>query len=359
MKKKLLIFTLVLALVFSLTLGTVASALNIRDTGSGLTEDEQIQRGLMWEELNSLVNEINECFLSENVTGNYFTSYYFNTLIKARDYAVYLLDTVGSTYQQLSDMSDDLRYLISESDNPANHELAFHCTVAFTNTQNWDDPIYVYAWSKSGIQEFSWPGMGLTSSYKNEFGQKQYYAYIGEEYDYVIFSSSSGAQTVDIPLYDKTGYYPTGEVDAKGNHPWKAEVTEGSSTVSLALSGDVTTATLSEGAAGIKAAADETTGVTVIEISAPGSYTLAGTAKNTYVTVKKSITDVNLTLDGLTVDDSGLAAALGEDSPVISFGKSSAVTVILANASSLIGSSTFVKEPEAVIKASSAKLTFA
>ena len=216
MKKKRLIFILVLALVFSLTLGTVTSALNTKDTGSGLSEDEQIQRGLMWEELNSLVYEINERFLSENVTGNYFTGYYFNTLRSARDYAQYLLDTTVSTYQQLSDMAADLRYLISESGNPANHELAFHYTVAFTNTRNWDDPVYVYAWSKSGIQEFSWPGMGLTSSYTNEFGQKQYYAYIGEEYDYVIFSS--GSQTVDIPLYDKTGYFPTGEVDAKGNY---------------------------------------------------------------------------------------------------------------------------------------------
>ena len=216
MKKKIWIFTLVLALVFSLTLGTFTSALNAEDTGSGLTEDEQIQRGLMWEELNSLVYEISERFLSENVTGNYFTGYYYNTLKSACDYAQYLLEAVDSTYQQLKDMAADLRYLDKESDNPANHELAFHYTVAFTNTRNWDDPIYVYAWSKSGIQEFSWPGMGLTSSYTNEFGQKQYFAYIGEEYDYVIFSS--GSQTVDIPLYDKTGYYPTGEVDAKGNY---------------------------------------------------------------------------------------------------------------------------------------------
>lgn len=219
MKKKHMIFVLVLSLVFSLTLSTVASALNVRDAGSyGIPEDEEIQRGLMWEELNNLVCEIDQGFLAENVTGNYFTSNYVNALKSARDYAQYLLDSVSSTYAELSEMASELRYMIEESKNPANHELAFHYTVAFTDTQGWGDPVYVYAWSSSGIGEFVWPGQGVISSYLNEFGQKQYFAYIGEEYDYVIFSSKSGAQTADIPLYDKTGYYPTGEVDTKGNY---------------------------------------------------------------------------------------------------------------------------------------------
>ena len=219
MKNKRFLFALVLALVFSLTLGTVASALNVRGTGSyGIPEDEQIERGIKWEELNSLVCEINERFLGENITGNYFTNNYTNALRNARDYAQYLLDTPASTYGELSDMTDSLQYLISESGNPANHELADHYTVAFTDTQGWGDTVYVYAWNTKGFYEFEWPGIGVRSSYTNEFGQKQFYAYIGEEYDYVIFSSSSGAQTADIPLYDKTGYYPTGEVDAKGNY---------------------------------------------------------------------------------------------------------------------------------------------
>ena len=47
MKKKHLIFTLVFALVFSLTLGTVTSAQNTNSYG--IPEDEQIERGIMWE----------------------------------------------------------------------------------------------------------------------------------------------------------------------------------------------------------------------------------------------------------------------------------------------------------------------
>ena len=206
---------LALTLVFSLTLGTAAFALDANSYG---IPEEEIERGVKWEELNALVCEINERFLGENVTGNYFTDNYTNALRNARDYAQYLLDTPASAYGELSDMTDSLRYLISESGNPANHELACHYTVAFTDTQGWGDTVYVYAWNTKGFYEFEWPGIGVRSSYVNEFGQKQFYAYIGEEYDYVIFSSSSGAQTTDIPLYDKTGYYPTGEVDAKGSY---------------------------------------------------------------------------------------------------------------------------------------------
>lgn len=225
MKKKQWILALVLTLVFSLILSTVASALDVRESGSyGIPEDEQIERGMKWEELNALVYEVNERFLSENITGNYFTSNYYNALKNARNYALYLLDNASSTYGELDEMAGVLRYMISESGNPANHELACHYTVAFTDTQGWGDTIYVYAWSANGIAEFEWPGPGVRSSYVNEFGQKQFYAYIGEEYDYVIFSSSSGAQTADTPLYDRTGYYPTGEVDKKGTYKvnnWK------------------------------------------------------------------------------------------------------------------------------------------
>ncbi|MCR5232950.1 MAG: carbohydrate-binding domain-containing protein, partial [Lachnospiraceae bacterium] len=132
-----------------------------------------------------------------------------------------------------------------------------------------------------------------------------------------------------------------------------------SGTVTFSTQGSETSASLSEGAAGIKAEKDETTGVTSVTISAPGEYSLTGEAVNTYITVAKGLSDgVILNLDSLTIDDSSLCSATGKDLPVIAVKKSgSVVTINLIGESSLKGSSSYAEDPEALIKAPESTLT--
>lgn len=170
--------------------------------------------------------------------------------------------------------------------------------------------------------------------------------------------SGSDVSNPDVSGADAAEEVSEGDITPSVEAAGDPDQATGAGTVTFSVSGSATSAVLSEGASGISVTKDETTGTTLVAITASGNYTFTGTAKNTYVTVKKSTTDVTIVLDELTIDDSGLAAALGSDSPVISCGKNSAVTINLANTSALTGSSTFVKEPEAVIKASTSAITF-
>ncbi len=133
----------------------------------------------------------------------------------------------------------------------------------------------------------------------------------------------------------------------------------GGGTVTFSKSETGTSAILSDGASGITATTDKT-GVTAVSITAVGEYTLTGEAVNAYVTIAEGLTDgVTLNLNGLTLDDSGLCATAGKDLPVIAVKKSgSVVNFVLTGTSSLTGSSSFVKEPDAVIKAPASTISF-
>ncbi|MBQ8946494.1 MAG: carbohydrate-binding domain-containing protein [Lachnospiraceae bacterium] len=128
--------------------------------------------------------------------------------------------------------------------------------------------------------------------------------------------------------------------------------------VSFVTSGDSTSYTVSGDSAGMSVSVDKS-GATSVSITEAGTYTLSGNAINTYVTVAEGLTDgVILKLDDLTIDDSGLAELTGKDIPVIAV-KKSGITFELTGSSYLWGSSIFVSEPEAVIKAPSSKISFA
>lgn len=163
---------------------------------------------------------------------------------------------------------------------------------------------------------------------------------------------STSADEEEEPAYDAVSTDEDDEITCD-------TISNGSGTVTFSTQGSETSASLSEGAAGIKAEKDETTGVTSVMISAPGEYSLTGEAVNTYITVAKGLSDgVILNLDSLTIDDSSLCSVTGKDLPVIAVKKSgSVVTLNLIGESSLKGSSSYAEDPEALIKAPESTLT--
>ncbi len=196
-----------LTLVFSLTFSIVSSAYT--------PSEEDLRRQDLWEELNQ---KKTDAYDHINTPGNYYTGNYVKAVSNAVGYAEYLLYQANSTYDELKEMSEYFDFLETERDNPANQSFPYHYTVAFTNTLGWEEPIYAYVWNSKGTIDYEWPGLEMDGSYINEYGQRQYYVNVPESADYIIFSSKSGVQTVDIPLYNKTGYYPSAQVDSKGNY---------------------------------------------------------------------------------------------------------------------------------------------
>ena len=103
---------------------------------------------------------------------------------------------------------------------------------------------------------------------------------------------------------------------------------------------------------------DTAAGATKITVSENGVYDLSGSKENTCISIDKGLTDVTLNLDSFTIDDSALCEKAGGDTPVISIGKNSCVTINLTGTNSITGSSSFTEEPAPIIKAASATLTF-
>lgn len=218
--KRLFIITIALILALSLSFSAVASARNVQV--SSVAGDEDIERGVAWEMLNSLVYEAEGLF----VPGNYFTKQYSDALKNYCAYAKRMLDDPRSSAEALNAMCGDMRTIIGEHRHPLNN-IVYNCyTVAFTNNGSWSDPIYLYNWSDDGGEIAAWPGIEMTGGYKNEFGQKQYYATVPKDVPNIVISSNSLAadgqynavpavrvQTVDILVTENTGYYLTGEKD--------------------------------------------------------------------------------------------------------------------------------------------------
>ncbi|MDE7312656.1 MAG: carbohydrate-binding domain-containing protein [Eubacterium sp.] len=99
-------------------------------------------------------------------------------------------------------------------------------------------------------------------------------------------------------------------------------------------------------------AVDTSGSMCTVTIKKAGTYLLTGgsessPAKNISISVAKDIAgDVDLVLDSLFIDNSALGKADGEDTPVIGIEKGTKkVTVTLQGTSSLIGNSSFAKEP--------------
>ncbi len=89
-----------------------------------------------------------------------------------------------------------------------------------SNSSNWST-VYYYCW-KQGTEEceFAWPGREMKFARYNDYGEKQYVAYVPEEYDcYIINNGNSGGsnQTIDLTVTDSIGMYmkDTSGVDGK------------------------------------------------------------------------------------------------------------------------------------------------
>lgn len=220
MKKNRLFLLISIILIITLTLSMTAAARDIPEASVG--SDDTIERGVQWEMLNNEVYILDDVL---NYVGNDFTSYYTHTLKNALAVAKELLDSPASTTGQLREMTGELSFLRAEKDNPANHERYGCYTVAFTNTQYWSDPIYLYNWSDTSEEVIAWPGEAMRGGYTNEYGQKQYYAFVPMDIPNIIFSAdrisdtgqytsaATRVQTVDLTVFGNTGFYLTGERD--------------------------------------------------------------------------------------------------------------------------------------------------
>ncbi len=223
--KKRLLITLALALAVSLCLSAVASASHIGNAasvGAANGENAIIDRGIAWEMLNETAVRAEQL----TAPGNDFSDSYCAALNNHLAAARKLLDSADSTTDSLNEMNHDLEYLIDEKNNPANH-ARFGCyTVAFTNNDNWSEPIYLYNWSDDGGEIKAWPGSEMIGGYVNEYGQKQYYAFVPMDVPMIVFSTNQvqsddpnvgsltvRVQTADIFVSGNTGYYLTGKGD--------------------------------------------------------------------------------------------------------------------------------------------------
>ncbi len=113
---------------------------------------------------------------------------------------------------------------------PATEAPATYNTVLFTNNQNWSK-VYLYAWNDDESNA-SWPGVELTETTTNSYGETQYIATFDSKYTNLIFSNNS-EQTVDIKYSEVAGYYPT-QKNSEGKWEvgtWTEEATEAPTTV--------------------------------------------------------------------------------------------------------------------------------
>lgn len=228
MKKnqRTIITALALILAFSLGFTAIASARSA-SAPTGSSGDEIIDRGVAWELLNSQYYAAQDLL---SAVGNDFSDRYRAALRNYCDAAQRLIDSPVSTTAQLTQMTDDLEYLIDEQHNPANQERFGYFTVAFTNDGSWSEPIYLYNWSDDGGELQPFPGAAMRGGYVNEYGQKQYYAFVPMDVPNIVISTNQlrsddpdhgvpcvRVQTVDIFVSGNTGYYLTGARDGKGS----------------------------------------------------------------------------------------------------------------------------------------------
>ncbi len=78
-------------------------------------------------------------------------------------------------------------------------------TVVFSTM--WDNP-HFHAWNYNGDIMADWPGTPMKYALLNEYGEKQYVAYIPTMYDYFILNDGgNGQQTIDLEINTHIGAY--------------------------------------------------------------------------------------------------------------------------------------------------------
>lgn len=99
-------------------------------------------------------------------------------------------------------------------------------TVVITNSMNWEN-IFFYCWSDELGEVQPWPGMIMQYCKTNDFGQKQYCAFVPYEQNSFIVSNGKNdtdpdwAQTGDSVITEDTGIYFDEEKDDKGRYVLK------------------------------------------------------------------------------------------------------------------------------------------
>ena len=90
--------------------------------------------------------------------------------------------------------------------------------VVFTNSLDWEGPIYCYYWTSG--QSIQWPGEEMTYLRQNQFGEDQYTLVIPDWATYIIFDNGVGkSQTDNIPFDGSVlGYYALSETNQRGRH---------------------------------------------------------------------------------------------------------------------------------------------
>lgn len=79
-------------------------------------------------------------------------------------------------------------------------------TIVFSDAANWSS-VYIYVWNyASDTPAVAWPGAAMKYALTNDYGQKQYVAYIPVEYDRFIINNGT-EQTVDLEITGNLGLY--------------------------------------------------------------------------------------------------------------------------------------------------------
>ncbi len=100
--------------------------------------------------------------------------------------------------------------------------------IHFSNNQSWSK-VYAYIYSnKTGDKLAEWPGVQMTDSSQNTYGESVYHMTVDtSKYDRIIFSNGSGTQTTDTPItVANSGYFIMSEYYGKqivGVYPYGQE----------------------------------------------------------------------------------------------------------------------------------------
>ena len=143
------------------------------------------------------------------------------------------------------------------------------------------------------------------------------------------------------------------DVDEEEEEPENDGANEAAVEFSTAVG--IAAADLSSEDAGITASYDESGKVLTVTVAENGSYSFSGEAENTVICVAAGLDDVTVIFSGLEIDNSGIAEVLGEDSPALSVGKKSKVSLSLTGKNSIDGSSS-AEDPEGIFKAAQGTL---
>ncbi|MBQ7504431.1 MAG: starch-binding protein [Ruminococcus sp.] len=91
-------------------------------------------------------------------------------------------------------------------------------TILFTDNQGWGSAFVHYF---GGSSESTWPGISMTLSGDDGYGNAQFSADVPADSTGLVFNNGSGAQTVDCDIYDGDGiegFYTTGDLDGEGHY---------------------------------------------------------------------------------------------------------------------------------------------